>query len=307
MQAITFSEYGGSDVLKPGEIGLPVAGPGEVLVRIQAAGVNPVDIQVREGAMHERIPARFPAVPGWDLAGVVEAVGDGVTDFLPGDEVWGYARREVVEQGTYARFAAVPVSRLGKRPHGMDVRAAGALPLVGLTALQSLRAVGVGPGDTVLISAAAGGVGHVAAQLARALGASRVIGTAGEHNHDFLRRLGVEAVPYGDTLEQVVRALAPHGVDAALDLHGGPALDASFALVTDPARVVSIVDQGVTDRGGRWVFCQPSRDDLDELAEHVRGGRLAVSLAAVVDLVDAADAQELVAGGHVRGKVVLQL
>jgi len=307
VKAMTYSAHGGSDQLTVDDIDLPVAGPGEALVRVQAAGVNPVDVSVREGHLESVMPTTFPAVPGWDLAGVVEAVGEGVTTLVPGDEVWGYARRDVVHQGTYANFAAVQVTSLGVRPAGLDVLAAGALPLVGLTALQALRAVRVGPGDTVLINNASGGVGHVAIQIARALGATRVIGTAGEANRDFVRSLGAEAAEYGTTLEQVVRTLVPAGLDAALDAHGGPGLDAAFALVTDPSRVASIVDPGVAARGGQWVFCAPSTTDLEQLATWVDSGALTVAIEAVFTLADAAQAQDLVAAGHVRGKVVLEL
>lgn len=307
MKAITYATHGGSEVLTVDDIDLPVAGPGDVLVRIQAAGVNPVDVQAREGRLESMIPTSFPAVPGWDLAGVVEAVGEGVITLVPGDQVWGYARRDVIGQGTYAHFAAVQADSLGVRPAGLPVLAAGALPLVGLTALQALRAVRVGPGDTVLVNNAAGGVGHVAVQIARAMGAARVIGTAGEANRDFVRSLGAEAVEYGETVEQVVRTLAPDGVDAVLDAHGGSGLDAGFALVSDPSRVASIVDPGVAARGGQWVFCTPSSTDLEQLATWVDTGALTVAIDQVFPLTDAARAQDLVAGGHVRGKVVLQL
>lgn len=307
MKAITFSRFGGPEVLTLDEVALPVAGPGEALVRIAAVGVNPVDLAVRQGLLESMVPTRFPAVPGWDLAGVVESVGEGVTDVAPGDEVWGYARRNVVSQGTYAHFAAVEVTSLGRRPRRIDPVSAGALPLVALTALQALRSVGVGHGDTVLIGSAAGGVGHVAVQVARALGARRVLGTAGEASLDIVRSFGAEAVPYGPGLEQIVRSLAADGVDAALDAHGGPSLDAAFALTNDAARVVSIVDPGVTGRGGRYVFCAPSRPDLDQVAAWVDAGLLNVSLAEVVPLAEAAHAHELVAGGHVHGKVVLEI
>lgn len=307
MKAMTFSRFGGSGVLDETDLALPVAGPREVLVRVGAAGVNPVDLAVCAGRLEAMIPTTFPAVPGWDVAGTVEAVGDGVDEFTPGDQVWGYLRREVVRYGTYAAFVNARADSLGIRPANISVTAAGALPLVGLTALQSLRAVGVGPGDTVLIGSAGGGVGHVAVQVARALGAGRVLATAGAATRDFVRGLGAEAVEYGPGVVQVVRALAPGGVDAAFDLHGGEALDAAFALVDDPARVVSIADPGVTDRGGQYIFCEPSRRDLDQLSVWVRSGDLRVQVAEVVPLSEARRAQDLVATGHTRGKVVLQM
>jgi len=307
MKAITFSRYGGSEVLTVSDVPLPVAGPAEVLVRIRAAGVNPVDIEVRQGALDAVTPAEFPAVPGWDFAGVVEAVGPQVSDLLPGDEVWGFARRDVVRQGTYAGFAAVQVQSVGRRPMSVDAPTAGALPRAGLTALQGLRAARVGSGDIVLVNAAAGGVGHVAVQIARALGARRVIGTASEENRDFVRGLGAEAVDHRGSLEQVVRTLAPAGVDAVLDLHGGPALDAGFALAADPSRVVSTVERRAVQQGGKHIATAPSRADLDQLARWVDDGAVHVQLAMVFPLAQAARAQDTVAGGHVRGKVVLQV
>ncbi len=307
MKAITFSRYGGPDVLTVAEVDLPVAGPDEALVRIRAAGVNPVDLEVRQGLLDAVLPARFPAVPGWDFAGVVEAVGARVHNLVPGDEVWGVTRRDVVQQGTYAGFAAVPVSALGRRPMSVDAPTAGALPLAGLTALQALRAARVGEGDTVLVTGAAGGVGHVAVQLARLLGARRVFGAAGDDDRDFVRGLGAEAVDEGPTLEQVVRTLAPGGVDAVVDLAGGGALEAGFALVADASRVVSTVDRGAAGRGGRHVAGAVSGEDLDLLARWVDSGDLRVQLAAVFPLAEAAQAHELVGGGRVRGKVVLQI
>ena len=307
MHAITYSRFGGPEVLEYGELPLPVAGPGEALVRVFAAGVNPVDLAVREGQLREVVPAQFPVVPGWDLAGVVEAVGEGVGDLIPGDRVWGYVRRDIVQQGSYAMFAVCEVSSLAIRPDGLSDEAAAGLPLVGLTALQSLRAAGVGRGDTVLIGSAGGGVGHVAVQVALAMGAARVIGTAGDTSRELVRAVGAEAIPYGAGLVERVRTLSPHGVDAAVDLHGGEALDAAYALVSDPKRVVSIAEPGVAERGGTYIFCEPSRRDLDQLAEWVRQGRLRVHVSEVVPLAEARRAQELVATGHTLGKVVLRM
>ncbi|MER7706207.1 NADP-dependent oxidoreductase [Kitasatospora sp. NPDC097605] len=304
MKAIAIHRYGGPEVVEYTDLPDPKVGPDSVLVQVRAAGVNPVDWKVREGRLDGLLDAHFPLVMGWDAAGVVRAVGGGVTEFAPGDEVYGYVRKDTVEHGTYAELVAAPVRTLARKPAALDWAQAGGLPLAGLTALQALRAVGAGPGDTVLVHAAAGGVGHLAVQIARALGA-RVIGTAGERNHDYLRSLGAEPVRYGEGLAGRVRALAPRGVDAALDLVGGDAVEVSAGLVADPARIASIADFGVKARGGRYVWVRPDAAGLAELAALADDGRLTVTVASTFPLAQAASAQALSAEGRTRGKIVL--
>ncbi|MFD4907142.1 NADP-dependent oxidoreductase [Kitasatospora purpeofusca] len=304
MKAIAIHRYGGPEEVEYTDLPDPKVGPDSVLVQVRAAGVNPVDWKVRDGLLDGLLDAHFPLVMGWDAAGVVRAVGGGVTEFAPGDEVYGYVRKDTVEHGTYAELVAAPVRTLARKPAALDWAQAGGLPLAGLTALQSLRAVGVGPGDTVLVHAAAGGVGHLAVQIARALGA-RVIGTAGERNHDYLRELGAEPVRYGEGLAERVRALAPEGVDAALDLVGGDAVEVSAGLVADPARIASVADFGVKARGGRYVWVRPDAAGLAELAALADEGRLSVTVASTFPLAQAASAQALSAEGRTRGKIVL--
>ncbi|WP_199523354.1 NADP-dependent oxidoreductase [Kitasatospora sp. MBT66] len=304
MKAIAIHRYGGPEVVEYTDLPDPKVGPDSVLVQVRAAGVNPVDWKVRDGRLDGLLDAHFPLVMGWDAAGVVRAVGGGVTEFAPGDEVYGYVRKDTVEHGTYAELVAAPVRTLARKPAALDWAQAGGLPLAGLTALQSLRAVGAGPGDTVLVHAAAGGVGHLAVQIARALGA-RVIGTAGERNHDYLRELGAEPVRYGEGLAERVRALAPEGVDAALDLVGGDAVEVSAGLVADPARIASVADFGVKALGGRYVWVRPDAAGLAELAALADEGRLTVTVASTFPLAQAASAQALSAEGRTRGKIVL--
>ncbi|KOV26139.1 alcohol dehydrogenase [Streptomyces sp. XY431] len=304
MKAIAIHRYGGPEVVEYTDLPDPKVGPDSVLVQVRAAGVNPVDWKVREGLLDGLLDAHFPLVMGWDAAGVVRAVGGGVTEFAPGDEVYGYVRKDAVEHGTYAELVAAPVRTLARKPAALDWAQAGGLPLAGLTALQSLRAVGTGPGDTVLVHAAAGGVGHLAVQIARALGA-RVIGTAGERNHAYLRELGAEPVRYGEGLAERVRELAPAGVDAALDLVGGDAVEVSAGLVADPARIASVADFGVKARGGRYVWVRPDAAGLAELAALADAGRLTVTVASTFPLAQAASAQALSAEGRTRGKIVL--
>ncbi|WP_091572577.1 NADP-dependent oxidoreductase [Micromonospora sediminicola] len=306
MKAIAIDAYGSADLLTPRELPTPPVGPDTVLVRVRAAGVNPVDWKVREGHLAGAFPSHFPLVPGWDAAGVVEAVGPAVAGFAVGDEVIGYVRRDDVQHGTYAELVPAPERCLADKPVRASWPEAAGLPLAGLTAYQALQLARTGAGDTVLVHGASGGVGHLAVQVARALGADRVIGTASEANHDFVRSLGAEPVAYGDGLRDRVRAVAPDGVDVVLDLFGGDALDVSAELIARPARMISTADpEHVTRLGGTYLFVKPSAADLAVLAGLVDAGRLTVHVARTLPLAEAAEAHRLVEAGHVRGKVVL--
>jgi NADPH:quinone reductase-like Zn-dependent oxidoreductase len=307
MKAIALQRYGGPEVLELTELPDPAVGPDTVLVRARAAGVNLVDAKVREGYLDQAWPAHFPLVPGWDVAGTVEAVGPGVWEYAPGDEVMGYVRKDHVQGGTYAELVASPVRCLATKPASLSWVEAAGLPLVGLTAFQVLKAAQCNEDDTVLVHAAAGGVGHVAVQLAVAQGA-RVLGTASERNHSLLRELGAEPLTYGEGLADRVRELAPRGVDVVVDAFGGEALDVSVEVARDPQRIVSIVDAArVTELGGRYIFVRPDRDDLAAIAAHVEAGRLRMVVQQVFPLVEAAAAQRLVEQRHVTGKVVLEV
>ncbi|MFF5171845.1 NADP-dependent oxidoreductase [Micromonospora sp. NPDC000089] len=308
MKAIAIDEYGPAELLTPRELPDPPVGPDTVLVRVRAAGVNPVDWKVRAGHLASAIPGHFPLVPGWDAAGEVVGAGPAVTGFAVGDEVIGYVRRDHVQYGTYAELVPAPERCLADKPAQASWAQAAGLPLAGLTAYQALQLARTGAGDTVLVHGASGGVGHLAVQVARALGAHRVIGTASEANHDFVRSLGAEPVSYGDGLADRVRAIAPDGVDVALDLFGGDALDVSAALLERPARLISTADpEHVTRLGGSYLFVRPSTQDLGALAGLVDAGRLTVHVERTFPLDEAADAHRLVEAGHVRGKVVLEV
>ncbi|WP_327313557.1 NADP-dependent oxidoreductase [Streptomyces sp. NBC_01235] len=306
MRAVVARRYGGPEALELMEIDKPEPGAGSVLIRVKAAGVNPVDWHVVAGHLNSILEVSLPLVPGFDVAGVIEAIGPGVTDFSVGDEVFGYVRTEQVQYGTYAELVAAPVHTLARKPASLTWQQAAGLPLVGLTALQSLSRVGARSGETVLVHAAAGGVGSVAVQIAVARGA-RVIGTASERNHEFLRSLGAEPVVYGDGLAERVRELAPEGVDAAVDCVGGDAVAVSQELLKDPSRVASIVDPEVTQRGGHQVWTQPDPSDLAALASLADAGKLTVHIDRVLPLAEAADAFRLSQTGQVRGKIVLEI
>ncbi|MEU0084426.1 NADP-dependent oxidoreductase [Streptomyces sp. NPDC006274] len=305
MKAITYRTYGSPDVLEYGDVPDPKLGPDAVLIRVKAASVNPVDWKIQAGYLDGVMDTVFPVIPGWDVSGVVEEAGVGVTEFAPGDEVIGYAREDFVSRGTFAEYVAAPVRTLARKPANLSFEEAAGLPLAGLTAYQALtRALNAGKGDTVLIHAAAGGVGSLAVQIARALGA-RVIGTASERNHDYLRGLGAEPVSYGEGLAERVHALAPRGVDAVLDLIGGDALKISPELLAEGGRLASVADGAVLGLGGRYVFVRPDAGDLEALTALAERGQLRVEVAAAFPLERAADAQRLNQEGHTRGKVVV--
>ncbi|MFD1830820.1 NADP-dependent oxidoreductase [Streptomyces desertarenae] len=306
MKAIALNKYGGPGDLELMDLPEPRLGPDSVLVRVKAAGVNPVDWKVGAGYLDPVLDAHFPLVPGWDVAGVVERTGPDAGEFSPGDEVIGYVRKDWAQNGTYAELVAAPVRTLARKPAALDWHQAAGLPLVGLTAYQSLERLGVGEGQTVLVHAAAGGVGSLAVQIAAARGA-RVIGTASERNHDFLRTLGAEPVVYGEGLADRVRELAPDGVDAAFDFVGGDAVDVSQQVLRDRSRVLSIVDHDVAAKGGHYLFVRPDPEDLAALADLADAGKLTVEVDRVVPLAETAEAWRHSQSGRTRGKVVIEV
>lgn len=302
-----YHRYGGAEVLEYGELPEPRVGPDAVLVRVAAAGVNPVDWKARAGLLDGMLDAVFPVVPGWDMAGTVVRLGADTPEFRVGDEVMGYVRKDVLAGGSCAEFVAAPVRTLAPRPAGLAVAEAAGLPLAGLTAYQALtHALRVTRGDTVLIHAAAGGVGTMAVQLAHHAGA-RVIGTASPRNHALLRTLGAEPVAYGDGLPERVRELAPGGVDAVLDLVGGGVLRDTPQVMADPAstRFVSIADPSANERGGRYLWVRSDPTDLRALARLTEEGALRVQVAATFPLERTAEAHTLSEDGHTAGKIVV--
>lgn len=307
MRAITYDRYGGSDVLQLTDLPTPKVGPDSVLVRVRAASVNPVDWKVRAGYLDAILDTTFPVVPGWDVAGVVEKVGLDTPELQVGDEVYGYVRKDWMQAGTFAELVAAPVRTLAHKPASLSFEEAAAVPLAGLTAFQTLARADVRAGQTVLVHAAAGGVGQFAVQLAVARGA-RVVGTASERNHEYLRGLGAEPVVYGDGLVERVRALVPDGVDAVLDFGSDDLVDTSRGVLADGGTVASIVDAAARDElGGHYVWVRPSSSDLASLAELIDAGKVTVDVAQVFDLADAAAAHEASQTGHVRGKVVVRV
>jgi NADPH:quinone reductase-like Zn-dependent oxidoreductase len=306
VKGIAYDRFGGPEVLTVrDDLPEPPVGPDTVLVRVRAAAVNPVDMGIRQGGLAAFFPHRFPIIPGWDVAGVVEAAGPAITAFAPGDEVFGYVRRDDVQWGTTAELVPAPQRCLAHKPQTLSFAEAGALPLAGLTAYQALtEALDVGEGDRVLVHRAAGGVGFNAVQIAVALGA-HVIGTASPRNHGFLRDAGAAEVL--DYSAGPISGQLSEPVDAVLDLVGGETRADAPKQVNDPARIASVVDPSVLELGGRYVFVRPEQHDLEELGRMADAGQLRVPIAKAFPLERTAEAHRLVAGGHVRGKVVVTL
>jgi NADPH:quinone reductase-like Zn-dependent oxidoreductase len=312
MRGIAIDAWGGREAMRlRDDLERPPVAPDGVLVRVRAAGVNPVDAKVRAGRLAGAFPSHFPLIPGWDAAGVVEEVGPAVTWFKPGDEVYGYCRRHDLQFGTYAEYTTVPEGFLAHKPHELSFVEAAALPLAVLTAHQALELLGLRAGEAVLVAAGAGGVGHLAVQLAVARGA-RAIATASPRNHDFLRSLGAEPLDYRepDLGARVRDLLASDGADVALDVFGGEGREALFGALRRGGRLTSIASPPPGPREGyevHYVFVRPSGYDLAEVTHLVQEGKLRPHLEATFPLERAADAHERLEGGHVRGKLALVL
>jgi len=303
MKAVRFDEYGGVDVLEVREVEDPVAGPGRVLVAVRAAGINPGEISIREGRLHERWPATFPSGEGTDLAGVVRAVGDGVTDFAVGDEVLGWTE----ERASQAELVAVPGGQLTAKPAAVPWEVAGSLFVVGLAALASVQAVAPQAGETVVVSAAGGGVGSVAVQLARRTGAT-VIGLAGEHNHDWLRRHDIIPVTYGEGQADRIREAADGNVDAFIDTFGGGYVDLAIGLGVAPQRINTIIDYDAVQRHGvnaQGTHSIATAALLAELAGLVADGSLEIPIARTYPLDQVQDAFRELEQRRTHGKIVL--
>ncbi|MEU7751242.1 NADP-dependent oxidoreductase [Micromonospora sp. NPDC049171] len=302
MRAAAFHTFGGPEVLQVVEVPTPVAGPGEVRVRVEAAGVQAYDSAVRSGWTPPGQTLRFPQIVGNDFAGVVDQTGNGVTDFRTGDEVLGWALL-----ASCAEYVVVPAGQVVAKPAGMSWPQAGALSASAQTAHTALEELTVSAGDTLLIQGASGGVGTVAVQLALAVGA-KVIGTASPANQAYLRSLGATPTSYGDGLTDSLRALAPGGVDVALDAAGGAALDACLELVADRGRIGTLVDFARADKlGVRPLRSQRSAQRLQAITDLYRAGRLTLTVSETFPLDRIADAHRRIDTGHARGKTAVLL
>jgi NADPH:quinone reductase-like Zn-dependent oxidoreductase len=302
-RAVRFDEYGGVDVLNVVDVDRPVPGPGQAVVRVKAAGINPGESKIRDGLLHERFPATFPSGQGSDLAGIVEEVGDGVDGVAVGDEVIGYTDN----RASQAELAVVDAENLTRRPSNVPWEVAGGLFVAGATAYAAVRAVALTPGDTVVVAGAAGGVGSIAVQLAVLAGAT-VIGLASEPNHEWLRGHGVIPVTYGEGVADRIRAAAPDGVDALIDTIGGGYVELGLELGVASQRIDTIADfEAVTKHGvkGEGNAAGASAQTLAELAGLIADAKLEVPIAATYPLDQVREAYQELERGHTRGKIVL--
>ncbi len=303
MKAMAYRSYGGVEKLEQLELPIPKVGPGAVRIKVKAAAVNPVDWKVMAGYLDPILDTTFPAVPGWDVAGVVDAVGADTPEFAVGDEVHAYGRRDTVGIGSFAEYMTLPVGAVARKPQALSFEEAAALPLTGGTALRTLDALDLTDGQTLLIHNGAGGVGQAAIQIATARGV-RVLATASGKNHELLASLGAEPLTYGDGLVEAVRALAPEGVDAVADFHGG-ALEQTLAVLKDSGRHASIADAGAVEHGGRYIWVRPDGKELERLDALVEDGKLTVHVVSTRPMQEAAAAFEESMTGHAGGKIVL--
>ncbi|WP_431037244.1 NADP-dependent oxidoreductase [Streptomyces sp. P6-2-1] len=304
MRAVRFSTYGGIDVLRVEEVARPVPGPAQLLVEVRAAGIQPGEVSIREGARHDRWPATFPSGQGSDLAGVVVETGAHARGFTVGDEVLGFTHN----RASHAEFVAVDDVNLVSRPAGLSWDVAGALYVAGTTAYATVFAVDPGPGETVVVSGAAGGVGSLAVQLARRRGAT-VIGLAGERSHTWLKEHGVVPVTYGEGVAGRVREAAGGHVDAFIDTFGEGYVDLAVELGVRPERINTIRDWPAAARTGARTYGEGAAASavvLGELARLAARGELEVPIARTYPLERVRDAFRELERRHTHGKIVLR-
>ena len=315
MKAISIKEFGDRSVLQLADVEKPVPGEGEVLLRIRAAGVNPVDAKIREGKLQGRMPNILPVIPGWDMAGEVLENGHSARRFKPGDNVWAYARRTVIQHGTYAEYITLPESYITRKPDSLNFEEAAAVPLAALTAYQSVIDQGkLSAGQHLLVLGASGGVGSFAVQFGKAVGAT-VTAVAGSGREEYLHSIGADQVidyTKGDVVEQF-RKLNPEGADVVYDCVGGDTSEKAYECARENGRVVSILAQVNEELAARhkvhfrYVFVEPNVTELDQISEWIDAGKVKVHIQQVYDLKDAPAAHEQIETGHTLGKIVLRI
>jgi NADPH:quinone reductase-like Zn-dependent oxidoreductase len=302
-KAVRFDRYGDVDVLQVVEVPRPVPAAGQVVVRVRAAGINPGEAAIRAGLLHERWPATFPSGQGSDLAGVVDEVGDGITGVAVGDEVIGFTH----DRASQAELVAIDADHLTPRPAGVPWEVAGALFVVGATAYATVHAVAPGQDDTVVVSGAAGGVGTIAVQLARLMGAT-VLGLASPPHHGWLHNHGVVPLEYGDGVEQRIRDATGGAPDAFIDTFGSGYVDLAISLGVVPERIDTIADWPAAQRYGVKTdgnMVGARGEVLAELAGLIDAGRLDVPIARTYPLADVREAYRELEQRHTLGKIVL--
>lgn len=315
MRAVYYEQWGGADVLTIGELPEPEPAAGEVVIRVRATSVNPIDWKIREGQFECVFDHEFPIIPGWDAAGEIAEVGDGVEGFAPGDRVYAYCRKAIAHDGTYADYIRMPAEAVAPMPQTLSFEQAAAVPLCALTSWQSLYEFGaLKGGNVVLIHAGAGGVGSYAIQLAKYRGAT-VLTTASPKNFDYVYGLGADmAIDYnaGDWRGPVQVAYS-RGIDMIFDCVGGRVANDSVALIKPGGALACLNepadDDLVRDAGIRAmrIFAEPNGAQLGEIAGMIDAGSLRLPEIDIMDLDQAAEAMARSQAGHVRGKIVLKI
>jgi NADPH:quinone reductase-like Zn-dependent oxidoreductase len=304
-RAVRFDQYGDVEVLQVVEVPRPTPGAGQVLVEVVAAGINPGEISIREGLLHDRFPATFPSGEGSDFAGRVVELGPDVDGMAIGDEVIGFSD----QRASQAEYVVADLHNITPKPAEVDWDQAGALYVAGVTAYAAVRAVAPVAGETVVVSGAAGGVGSLAIQLAKLTGA-QVVGIAGESNHAWLESLGVYPVAYGDGLADRLRTATPNGIDAFIDTFGDGYVQLAIELGVAPERVDTVIDfEGAAKVGAKTDGSSTASTGLvlAELAQRIVDGQLTIPIAATYPLDQVREAYTDLARRHTRGKIVLHM
>ncbi len=315
MKALSLEQFSSSDQLKMVDLPTPKPGDNEVLLRIAYTAVNPVDWKICEGLLKERLPHKFPLIPGWDASGTIAAVGNKVEQFSVGDKVYAYCRKPEVQWGSYAEYIVLDAESVSLKPKNLNYAAAAAIPLVGLTAWQALFDVGhLKAGQSILIHAGAGGVGSMALQFAKQAGA-KVYTTASQKNHDYVKQLGAaHSIDYTkDNFISHIKVFEPKGVDMVFDTIGGHVLQESLKVIKKGGQLVSIVekvDPAVAEAHqieAHYVFVRPNGKQLAEIAALIEQGKVIAPHIEEMQLEDASFALQKVKKGHTLGKIVLKV
>ncbi len=315
MKAVVIDSFGGVDKLHLKEVPTPTPSDTEVLIQVYNAGVNPVDWKIREGAYKDAMPHGYPLILGWDCSGVVKSIGKNVHGYKPGDEVFAYCRKPLIQWGTYAEYVTIDAGVIANKPKNISFAEAAAIPLSSLTAWQSIfDFANLQKGQTILIHAGAGGVGNFAIQFARNIGAI-VITTASETNHPYVRKLGAQyTIDYTkENFVERVREIIPSGVDVVFDTVGGKTTKESVAVIRPGGVLVTILDRNIqglkvppTIKTG-FVMVHPDGKQLSAIAHLIKEGRVKSPQIKELPLKDVAVAHEESQNGHIRGKIVLRV
>ncbi|MGM0498042.1 MAG: NADP-dependent oxidoreductase [Bacteroidota bacterium] len=313
MKAIAIEEFGGRDKLQLTYLETPKPGEGEVLVRIKATSVNPVDYKLREGYLKGRLPHQFPIILGWDMAGIIEGRGHSSRRFDQGEEVWAYARRPLVQNGTYAEYISLPESYLSRKPKGLSFEEAASMPLTGLTAYQSLFIAGqLQSGQKALLIGASGGVGTMAVQLAKIKGAE-VFAVSGGKNKEYVMN-ELQADHFIDYKKDQLSGAVDEKVDVVFDMVGGVQLQETHKLVKSGGKIVSIAGKfediallKEENKTFHYVFVEPHSRQLDELHDFYNEGHLNPHVNKVFSLEEMKKAHRLIESGHTTGKIAISI